>query len=208
MYKCCGYVIGIDPDPANIENAQVLIQAQNLNIKMVEKAVYSEKTSTTLLLGESPGWNQINAVPIDDTVAFSGKKHIVETDTLDQVLADLNVDLNKIGHINITNNGAEYATLLGMQKVFAETKNLTLTVIAGRHDPSGMIEGVPDYQRIIGFLKDEGFRVRFSLINQLFWWGFVTKLLFNKKWVYNKDNYGVVMAARGKKKIRWYQSFS
>jgi Methyltransferase FkbM domain len=208
MYHCCGHVIGIDPDTENIKAANVIIHARNLNIQLVEKAVYFEKTTTELLLGEKASWNQINAVPVDDTVSFSGKKQLVETDTLDNILDGFQVDFKKIGHINITNNGAEYATLLGMKRLLANTHDIALTVVAGRQDPSGMIDDVPDYKRIIEFLKQEGFRVRFRRINQLFWWGFVTKLLFNKKWIYNQINYGVVMAARGRKKIPRYQSFS
>jgi len=203
-----GQVIGIDPDPENHQIAIPIIQKKSANILLIEKATYSEKTKSKLQLGRQPSWNQLNNIPIDQTVEFSGRLLEVETDTIDGLIHQLGIDPADISHVNITNNGAEYHTLLGMKKLMENTKGLSLTIISGRQDDSGIINGKADIDLITELLKKYGFFFRFKRINQLFWWAVIVKLIINRQWVFGKKNYGVVMAAKGNKKLPWYQSFS
>lgn len=204
----CGKVIGIDPDPNNHSIACEIIRHQNLNIELIQKGTYSEKGKSTFLLGDMSSWNQLGIVPKDTTVSFRNESIEVDIDTLENIVNGLTIDKQQIAHINMTINGAEYATLLGASSLLLEINDLSLTVIAGRYDESGTIEGKSDYEVIIPFLKTLGFRVKFKRMHQLFWWGFITRLIMNRRWIYGKKNFGVIMASKGKHRIKWYQSFS
>lgn len=203
-----GKVIGIDPDPNNHAVARKIIAHQGLNIDLIQLGTYSEQGKSTFLLGSKSSWNQLGIVPKDTTVEFRNESIEVKIDTLDHILNELHIDKQQIGHINMTINGAEYATLLGAGSLLSEIDDLSLTVIAGRYDESGTIAGKPDYEMIIPILKSHGFQVKFRRMHQLFWWGFVTRLLMNRRWIYGKQNFGVIMACKGKHRIKWYQSFS
>lgn len=204
-----GTVIGIDPDPWNHRVAGTKITGRKYgNIRLVRLATWSERTTARFLFGKKGSWSQLGNIPLDETADFSGEEAEVQLDTLDQIIADHRIDIRTIGHVNITNNGAEYHTLLGFEKGLREADNLALTVIAGRHDASGTIDGTPDHERITALLRSLGYRTRFRRIHQLFWWGFCVKLLINRKWIYNRKNYGVIFAAKGSRRIPFYQSFS
>jgi FkbM family methyltransferase len=211
MYKRVkpeGMVVGIEADPRNIELGKEYIETNKLNIKPVFCGLFSDEGEVELVLGEKKGWNQLNNIPIDDTVSFTGDAFKVPMNTLDNIIEENNIDIKRIGHINLTINGAEYFSLLGMKKILTESDNLNLTVVAGRYDDSGYVDGIPDYVKIIELLRQYGFSTKFKRIHELFWWGFIVKTILNRKWIYGKKNYGVVFASKGNKKHKWYQSFS
>jgi FkbM family methyltransferase len=203
-----GVVYGIDPDPFNHQIASELIKEQRLNIQLIQKGTYSKKDNVKFLIGEKSSWNQLKDVPKDSTVSFTDKEITVEINTLDNIVKEQNIPINAIGHINMTINGAEYDTLLGMDNILSQSQNLSLTVIAGRYDESGTIKGKRDYELILPLLHAHGFSTKFKRINNLFWWGFIVKLLINRNWIYNQSNFGIIMAGKGNKKPKWYQSFS
>lgn len=203
-----GLVIGIDPDPNNHKIAKKIINQKKFNIQLIQKGTFSKQETATFLIGEKSSWNQLNNIETDTSVSFSNKKIQIELDTLDNIVDSLKLNIQKISHINLTINGAEYDTLLGMNKILKESKNLSLTIIAGRHDESGIINGKQDLDLILPILHSYGFITKFKRINELFWWGFVVKTLINRKWIYHQPNYGVIMAYKGNKKTKWYQSFS
>lgn len=203
-----GLVIGIDPDPENNRIAKEIISKKKLNIQLIQKALFSEKGHAEFYFGEKAGWNQLGNIPIDSTVSLKKEKTIVELDTLDEILKQYNMDIQKIDHINLTINGAEYPALKGMHDVLSRSENLALTIIAGRYDESGIINGRHDHELIIELLKLYGFKIKFRRMQNFFWWGFVVNVLIHRKWIYNKKNYGVIMAVKGNARLRWYQSFS
>ncbi|MCD4792080.1 MAG: FkbM family methyltransferase [Bacteroidales bacterium] len=203
-----GLIIGVEPDIENHISAQKIIKKNNYSAELVLKATYSEKGETKIYKAKKAAWNQIDKVNLSNKHLFTGDFETVESDTLDNIAKDLNIDTEKIAHINITVNGAEYHTLLGMHNILSNCKNLNITVVAGRYSPNGTINGKPDYLVITDLLTSYGFKVIFKRINQLVWWGFFTKLLVNRKWVYNKKNYGIIMAGKGTKNTKWFQSFN
>ncbi len=203
-----GKVIGIDPDPFNIAYAQKIIADKNLPIQLIHRAVYYEKGSMQLLLGDRASWNQLVIIPLDEEVSYNGKTVNVEMDTLDNLIEIDKIDIAKIGHINITINGSEYYALKGMENLLSSAKNIGITVIAGRYDESGIIEGQADFKIIKQLLLQYGFKVKFRRMHKLFWWGFIVNTIIKRKWIYGKQNYGVIMATKGNKYIPWYQSFS
>ncbi|MBX9851462.1 MAG: FkbM family methyltransferase [Cytophagaceae bacterium] len=211
MYKRVkpgGMVLAVDADPDNVQKAKKIIEKNNLNIKVVHRAIYSEKGKVELLLGESASWNQLNNIPIDSTVKFTPVKVEVPMDTLDNIVKDMKIEIHKIGHINMTINGAEYFGLKGMHRILTEAENINLTIVAGRYDESGVLNGRPDHEMILELLHSYGYQTSFKRIHQLIWWGFFVKTLLNRKWIYGKKNYGIIFAAKGNKKLKWYQSFS
>ena len=211
MYKRIdpnGRIIGIDPDPFNHQVAKKIIEEKNFNIQLIQKGTYSKKGTVQFLMGEKSTWNQLEIVPKDSTVNFTKDKLTVEINTLDSIIDEQEIDVKKIGHISLTINGAEYDTLLGMNKTLSECDNLSLTIIAGRHDESGTINGKKDYELILPLLHSYGFNTRFRRINELFWWGFIVRCLVNQKWIYSQPNHGVIFARKGNKGLKWYQSFS
>ena len=203
-----GKVYGIDPDKNKIQKALKIIEANKYPISLLHKAVYSHKGEVELAFGKKPGWNQLKNIPLDHTVEFDDTTALVPMDTLDSIINDEGIDSSKIGHINSTINGSEYYALLGMKELLSSAENLSLTIVAGRYDETGTIDGEADYVKIMRLLNEYGFTCKFKRMHQLFWWGCVVKLLLNRKWVFGKKNYGIVMAGKGTKKLKWYQSFS
>jgi len=203
-----GIVYGIDPDPENHEIAKKLIQNKGLPIHTIQSALSSKAGKTKLLLGKKKGWSQLTDIPLDSTVEFSDREITVDVKTLDQIITENDIPFDRVRHINLTINGHEYHTLLGMMEKLKNAENLALTVIAGRYDETGTIDGKRDVDLILELLKEAGFKSKFKRINELFWWGFVVKLLIQRTNVYKNKNYGVVFAVKGSCKMRWFQSFS
>lgn len=202
-----GQVIAIDPDPYNIEEARKIVEQKGLNICFVQCAVYADSGTTRLLMGEKPSWNRLYNLP-KATVPISDRVLDVEMKTLDEIVKHESIDLDKIGHISLTINGSEYYALLGMKEILTHAKNMAITVVTGHQTATGNINGRRDVDLISALLKDYGFQIKFKRIHQLFWWGFIVKTLLNRKWIYGRKNYGILMAVKGNKKIPWYQSFS
>ena len=203
-----GKVIGIDPDPRNHAIAKSIIEKNNYPVQLMHKAVYDHAGTMTLLLGEKASWNQLNIFPPDEEVNFQSSTIQVEMQTLDAMVAENNMDISRIGHINITVNGAEYGALKGMEHILSAAENMAITVIAGRADATGTINGKNDYEAISELLQSHGFTTRFVRMEQLFWWGFIVNFLMKRRWIFRRSSYGVVMAVKGNKKIPFYQSYS
>jgi hypothetical protein len=204
-----GVVLGIDPDPWNHRVAsEIIARRRYSHVRLIESGTFSEPSKAKFLFGRRSSWSQIGHIPIDETVEFSGKEAEIQLDTLDNIIDRQGIDIDRVGHVNITNNGAEYFTLLGFEKGLREARNMALSVIAGRYDSSGTIDGKPDYEMITDYLRSLGYKTKFRRIHQLFWWGFCVKLLINRTWIYHKKNYGVIFASKGNKRIPFYQSFS
>lgn len=203
-----GMVYGIDPDPNNKIIAAEIIAKKNLPIALIDKAVFSEAGTMTLLLGQKASWNQLRNIPVDSSVRYNGVELQVEMDTLDHIVEENNIPIQQIGHINVTINGAEYSALKGMHHILSTAENIALTVTTGRYDESRFINGEPDFKVTKQLLLSYGFKVRFRRIHKLIWWGFFVNTLIKRRWIYGKNNYGVIMAVKGNKRMPWYQSFS
>ena len=168
-----GIILGIDPDEWNHQEAEkIIIKRKYTNIRLQKLATYSERTTASFKFGRRSSWSQLGNIAIDETVDFSGKEEEVQLYSLDHILEHEHIDIEDIAHVNITNNGAEYHTLLGFEKGLRNAKDLALTVISGRHDASGTIEGKPDFELVTSYLQSLGYKTKFRRIHQLFWWGF------------------------------------
>ena len=204
-----GMAIGIDPDPSNHQNIKPFLEKKGLKTTLIQKGTYSEKTNTKLYLAAKASWNAVDQFIDSVLMAKKTDREIaVELDTLDNIVTDLNVDIGRIGHINITNNKAEYSTLLGMTNILEKSTNLSMTVIAGRTSKEGFNDAEIDYEVIEKLLQKHGFDTKFYYMQNLFWWAGVHQLLMKQKWVYNRKTFGIIMANKGSRQRKWYQSFS
>ena len=204
-----GIVIGIDPDPLNHERVKKILNTKGwTNIQLVEKATWSEKKIIDMIVANRASHNILSNIDTDNIKNFTEKKIKVQCDSIDNIIQDLKLDINKISHINITNNGAEYSTLLGMENLLNQAKNISLTVIAGRTGSLGIIEGKEDYILISDLLKSKKFTTKFYRLSELIWSVFFHYLLLKHKWYFGKKIMGVVFAVKGNKKIPFYQSYS
>lgn len=203
-----GKVYGIDPDPSNHAIAKNIISERSKNVSTIQAAIADKTSTTNLRFGEKRGWNQLTSIPLDSTVSFRDNEIEVEVKTLPQIIKENDIELQKIQHINLTINGFEYHALKGMKDQLMAVENLSLTIIAGRYDETGTIEGHSDHELILDLLQKCGFRTRFKRIHQLFWWGFIVKLMMQRNYIYNKKNYGVIFAAKGNHRMPWWWSFS
>lgn len=202
-----GLVIGIDPDPSNHERITPIIKKYKLPVILVQKGTYSETKKAAFVLAKRASWNKIEEVAGGETQNFTDNRIDVDLDTLDNILNELNIDKSKIKHINITNNGAEYGTLVGAKALLKQSNNLALTVVAGRSGDIGKVNEMRDYQAINQLFKALDYNPKFYRQSDLIWWGFFNKLLNKREWVYGKKPYGVVLANKGNSRP-FYQSFS
>ncbi len=203
-----GMVIGIDPDPFNLDRIRENASKLDFDYKLVQKGTYSEKTNQKLVLAKKASWNVLESIENDKVSNLTDEKIEVGLDTLDSIIEGLNIEPGRIGHVNITNNGAEFATLLGMEKIMDQNDNLAITVIAGRPGKMGEINGRRDDEVIMEFLKSKGFDAKLFMKSKLLWWGPIHQGLMKGRPYRGESDFGVVMAGKGNKRSKWYQSFS
>ena len=202
-----GKVIAVDPAPTNHKNLLSIIGNRE-NVLLVQKGTYKEPGKMNLVLTPRESHMILESLDKSETKRVSNELLEVSLDTLDNIISNQEINIQEIDHINITNNGAEYNTLLGMENILSESKDLAITVIAGRHNNLGFDEDTPDYEVIQNHLKRFGFTTKFYRGSSLIWWAFFHSLLLKKKWIFNKKSFGVVMAVKGKSKLPFYQSYS
>ena len=204
-----GLVVGIDPDAANHERAKQVIEANGItNIVLVKMGTYKEKTTLEFHLANRSSNNYLTVYEPEDRHYKTGNILKVEVDTFDSIVAPLNIDVERVRHINVTNNGAEYHTLVGMRDFLSKTKDISVSLTCGRVGIMGLIDGKPDQDLILDEFKKQGFNAKFYRIKDLFWWGFYKKLLIKQKWLYGgKPHFGVVLAHKGNQPLRLHHSY-
>ena len=127
-----------------------------------------------------------------------------KVDTFDSIIAPLNIDVSRVRHVNITNNGAEYHTLMGMTNFLTSAKNISIALTCGRIGVMGIVDDRPDQDLILERFQKLGFESKFYRIKDLFWWGFYKKLLIKRKWMYSsKPHFGVVLAHKGNQPLKF-----
>ncbi len=195
-----GTIIGIDPDPRNINKAKTLTDKCPGQIILQQYATFSSTGEMKMKVGKKASHNTFFNKKED---SLFDDEMMVKMDTMDNILENLNILPKEISHIHITNNGAEYDTLKGMTNLLSNAEDLSITLVAGRHGEEGLIDGKPDQKVIAQYLYDFGFRTKFKRKNNFFWMGFVKyhliKGLLKGKWNFNKRTWGFVIAKKGSK---------
>ena len=160
-----GLVVGIEPDKNNVQEINDYIAQNKLkNIIIVEKAVWRMKGTFPLLLGKQSMHNRLEDIggeyASEEIESYVGKC-LVETDTLDNIVADLGI--TDISHIRLTINGAELDVLEGMEKILAKEydNGLNLVIAGGKTTPYGpFIDGETTDQRMTAILEKNGFQMK------------------------------------------------
>jgi FkbM family methyltransferase len=204
-----GLVIGIDPDNANHKRAQKVIEENGIiNIQLVKIGTYKEKTTLEFHLANRSSNNYLMVYEPEDRHYKTGNILKVDVDTFDSIVALLNIDIDRVRHVNVTNNGAEYHTLVGMREFLSKAKNISVSLTCGRVGVMGLVDDKPDQDLILEEFKNQGFKSKFYRIKDLFWWGFYKKLLIKRKWMYSgKPHFGVVLAHKGNQPIKLHHSY-
>lgn len=203
-----GLIIAVDPDPVNHENLTQLITSKNLSIKTIQKGTYSHKTNEKLVLGTLSIYNKLESTKGDPSPSYTDQYLEIDLDTLDNIIAELNIDYSKIRHIFISNNAAEYPNILDMEDIPVKCKNLYLTVISGCPYQLGKTTNRPYSEVVNDHITKKGFNCKHINMKNSFWWGFVYKLLIKRTWKHTKETIGIIMANFGGHKLKFQQSFS
>lgn len=204
-----GLIIGIDPDQSNHDRAKKVIESHGItNIQLVKMGTYKEKTILHFHLAKRSSNNFLTVYEPEDRDYKTGNILDVDVDTFDSILEPLNIDISRVRHVNITNNGAEYHTLLGMTNFLNDSKNISVSLTCGRVGVMGIVDDRPDQDLIMERFKELGFRSKFFRIKDLFWWGFYKKLIIKRKWMYGGEpHFGVVLAHKGNQPFKFHHSY-
>jgi FkbM family methyltransferase len=199
-----GTVIGIDADPKNIERARQRAHKYKSRIILINKATFSKKGLMYMDIAKRASWNRLEVIAGERSEEnFTGERISIEADTIDNILYSINIPPDKISHVSLTVNGAEYPTLLGMTRLLSKgSGRLSIGAVAGRSGEIGIINGVPDYQMIANVLDKCGYKTEFKRFNETIWNGFFKIYLFKEivqgQRRTNEKLPGIVMARRSK----------
>jgi FkbM family methyltransferase len=157
-----GKVVGFEADPVNFEQAKVDLKRRGFmsRVELVRAATYKEPGQAKFRIAPKRTANRL-AIVADS--CFSGEEVETELVRIDDELERLGIPFGTVRHVNLTINGAEFAALQGMARLFEASEHLSLTVVAGREqEPRGIgyLNGRPDHEVISEFLESRGFRTR------------------------------------------------
>jgi len=158
-----GKLVAIEPDPRNQEILKTRFKRFSADIRLVPKATGEKKKTIGLYLGKNKSWTRVPAPWKSYRKArFEKDVYKAQADTIDNILKEQKIPHKDVNFVNLTNNGAEFDTLKGMTRVLKESKDICVAVIAGaRGNTDALIDGRPDEEVIMDFLKKFGFRTRF-----------------------------------------------
>ncbi len=131
--KGCKKIILIEPSPVNIATIENLIKEENLDrnrIILVKKAVYSSKGKMKLYVaGPSCGHSLTGG---DGSVLTYNTENIeVETDTLDNILTELNID--SVDLLTCDVEGAEIELVKSLERYLTEKRIKNIALGAYHH---------------------------------------------------------------------------
>jgi FkbM family methyltransferase len=119
-----GRIVLIEAVPEYIENVRINLQ-HHLNwplenIVYVNKAVASVKGTCRIQIGRRADFNKAAGQLIDDQLpATEFPREIeIESDSVDQILADVGID--RVDHVHVTISGMEVEALKGMPRVLRQ----------------------------------------------------------------------------------------
>ncbi len=206
-----GRIIGIEPDPSQLEKARSKSSTYKTELLFIEKATFSSKGIVKMHIGKNRGNNTIDPRSLAEEESYTGEVVDVEMDTIDNIIQELGISPKEISHVFISNNGAEFETLKGMTSLMRSNDNLSINLFAGRIGDEGLIDGRPDQEVISEYLKEYGYKSKFIRLNQFFWNGWIKMYLLRgilrghfKK--FHRVFPGIVMARKGNKTFGFWET--
>ena len=145
-----GKVIAIEPDMNRLKYLEKNIRINKLenNIIIIKKGVWCKKSRMNFY--KKAFFEGLSMMRPDE----HSIKSTIEVDTLDNILADLNI--KKVDFIKMDIEGAEIEALKGIKETLKN--NDTKLAIASYH----IVDGQPTYKTIIPMMKEMGFKSYFS----------------------------------------------
>lgn len=148
-----GKVIAIEPDYDNYNILIENIKINNLtNVEVVKKGLWSKKKQLQFNIGVRPGEHSLF-----ENEQMSGKNIIIECDTLDNILEELNI--KQLDFMKMDIEGAEIEALKGCSTILDIYK--PKLVIEALHQ----VDGIPTYKTVIPFLKDKNYEILNKVTN-------------------------------------------
>ena len=145
-----GKVIAIEPDTDRLKYLEKNIRMNKVddNIILIKKGVWDKKAKMEFY--------KKNPAESSSLICSGNSKKITEfeVDTLDNILADLNI--KKVDFIKMDIEGAEIEALNGMRKTL---KNNDVKLATASYH---IVDGQPTYKTIIRMMKKLGFKSYFS----------------------------------------------
>jgi FkbM family methyltransferase len=143
-----GKVIAIEPEPGNLEILKKNIELNNLNnVIIVNKGIWSSKKHLKMNIGQ---YNRSHSF-IKDHPEKTSQELILQVDTLDNILKELNIET--VDFVKMDIEGSEIEALNGMEKVFKSKPSMA---IAAYHQ----FKGKETYLHVIKKMEDKNFQLR------------------------------------------------
>jgi len=141
-----GLVVAIEPEPRNLALLQRNIESHILtNVKVISKAIYSEKTTVRLYLQD---------LSVHHSLSYRSRDYIeVEADSLDNIISKL--ELDHVDFVKMDVEGAELEILKGAEKILA-SPGIKLSIASYHLLPDGQ----PQLPGIVSYLKSRQFRTQ------------------------------------------------
>jgi FkbM family methyltransferase len=147
-----GHVIAIEPVEENLRRLSLNVAANNFsNITIVPKALWMKKCRRSLFQEKRQRASLVKGI-----VRPTRQAELVECDTLDNIIRNLDVD--QIDFVRMQINGAEVAALKGMTEILEQDPTL---LISAPYQQS--------YQDVIAILQEKGYRFVKKRYNILAW---------------------------------------
>jgi len=145
-----GTVVAIEPDIGSL-----VILRKNLdlngctNVIVVGKGLWSRKDKLEFSVKESAGCNSLVTLKTRGKVIGTME---IEVDTLDNILQELGIDIDKVALIKMDIEGSEIEALKGMDRIVSKDNDVKVAV-ASYH----IVGGQPTHKTIIPMMEQMGF---------------------------------------------------
>jgi FkbM family methyltransferase len=163
-----GKVIAIEANPQVVEllKKNLNLNIQSKNVIPLNYAVYSHKSKIKLFLHEQSivsVYSPHNTVVAERYNRSRERERFVEvtTDTLDNIINSIGINLEKINWIKIDVEGAELEVLKGAHNILSKSKDIALLI-----EVHNIAEGRNLYENIMELLKTYNFKIEFEKIHE------------------------------------------
>lgn len=154
-----GKVICFEPSKDNIKNIKKNFKLNNIkNSIIIPKGTYSYKKDFEFYIHKEDFCNSI--YQFDENKDKIIKKTNIQTDTVENLLKEKDINLKDIKFIKIDNEGAELETLKGMKNIL-ENSNLRILI-------PDLKKTDKIYNPIVKLLKEKGFKIKNKELPRIF----------------------------------------